>query len=99
MEACDGRVDTRVTKAVSLCVVAAAILFLPASLGAQQRSDPGNIQGRLAGLQQQLAELSARLEQLKRQDQQLQQRLEETRTSIEARLERLEKAGARPPRR
>lgn len=84
--------------AVSLCVVAAAILLLPAGLAAQQRNDPGNIQGRLAGLQQQLAELSARLEQLKRQDQQLQQRLEETRASIEARLERLEKAGSGPSR-
>ena len=98
MEACDGGVGARVTKAVSLCVVAAAILLLPATLGAQQRGDATNIQGRLVGLQQQLAELSARLEQLRAQDQQLQQRLEEMRTSIDARLERLERGGAGPGR-
>lgn len=87
------------TKAARLRIVVLAVLLVPATVGAQQRGDPTNIQGRLAGLQQQLAELSARVEQLKVQDQRLQQRLEEMRNNIDARLDRLEKAGARPARR
>jgi len=71
----------------------------PVSAVAQRSGDAAYIAGRLTGLQQQLADLSARLEQLRIQDQHLQQRLEEMRTNFEARLERLEKAGAGPGRR
>ena len=95
----DGQIGARVTKAVSLYVVVVAILLVPATAVAQRSGDAAYIAGRLTGLQQQLAELSARLEQLKIQDQQLQQRLEEMRTNFEARLDRLERAGARPGRR
>ena len=94
----DGQIGARVTKAVSLYVVVVAILLVPATV-AQRSGDAAYIAGRLTSLQQQLAELSARLEQLKIQDQQLQQRLEEMRTNFEARLDRLERAGARPGRR
>ena len=95
----DGRVGARVAKAVSPYVVVVAILLVPATVVAQRSGDAAYIAGRLTGLQQQLAELSARIEQLKIQDQQLQQRLEEMRTNFEARLERLERAGAGPGRR
>jgi TolA-binding protein len=77
----------------------AAVLLAPAAAVAQRGGEAGQIEARLAGLQQQLSELSARLAQLRSQDQRLQQRLEEMQTSIEARLERLEKGGARPGRR
>ena len=92
----DGRVGARVTKAVSPYVVVVAILLVPATVVAQRSGDAAYIAGRLTGLEQQLADLSARLEQLKSQDQQLQQRLEEMRNNFEARLERLERpAGGR----
>ena len=61
----DGRVGARVTKAVSPYVVVVAILLVPATVVAQQSGDAAYIAGRLTGLQQQLADLSARLEQLK----------------------------------
>jgi TolA-binding protein len=73
-------------KAVHPCVVAAAILLLPAAAFAQRSGDPAYIEGRLNGLRQQLADLSARINELKVQDQQLQQRLESMRTNFEARL-------------
>jgi TolA-binding protein len=73
-------------KAVQPCVVAAAILLLPAAVFAQRSGDPAYIEGRLNGLQQQLADLSARFTELKIQDQQLQQRLERMRTNFESRL-------------
>jgi len=76
--------------------VAAVILLLPVSAFAQ---DGVYIQGRLDGMQRQLSELSARIEELKAQDQQLQQRLEGMRTSVEARVQRLEKGGAGSGRR
>ena len=95
----DVPVGARVTKAVSPYVVVAAILLAPVSAVAQRSGDAAYIAGRLTGLQQQLADLSARLEQLRIQDQHLQQRLEEMRTDFEARLERLEKARAGAGRR
>ena len=73
-------------KAVHPCVVAAAILLLPAAAFAQRSGDPAYIEGRLNGLQEQLADLFARIKELKIQDQQLQQRLEGMRTNLEARL-------------
>ena len=73
--------------------------LLPGTAFAQRGSDAAHIEGRLSGLQQQLAELSARIEQLKIQDQQLQQQLERMRTNFEARLDRLEKGGAGSGRR
>ena len=95
----DGRVGARVAKAVRTLVVVVALLLMPGTVAAQRSGDAAHIAGRLTGLQQQLAELSAHLEQLNIQDQQLQQRLEEMRTNFEARLERLERAGAGPVRR
>jgi TolA-binding protein len=80
-----------VTRTLRLYVVALAVLLLPAAAFAQRSGDPAYIEGRLNGLQQQLADLSARIEQLKIQDQQLQQRLERMRTNFEARLEQREK--------
>ncbi|MGD9884903.1 MAG: hypothetical protein AB7F22_35675 [Reyranella sp.] len=71
--------------------VAAAIMLLPTSTPAQNAF---YIQGRLDGLQRQLADLATLIEQLKAEDQQLQQQLESMRTKFEARLERLEKGGA-----
>jgi TolA-binding protein len=73
-------------KAVHPCVVVAAILLLPDATFAQRSGDPSYIEGRLNGLRQQLADLSARIKQLEVQDQQLQQRLESMRTNFEARL-------------
>ena len=73
-------------KAVHPCIVAAAILLLPTAAFAQRSGDPAYIQGRLTGLQQQLADLSARIKELKIQDQQLQERLETMRANFEARL-------------
>ena len=73
-------------KAIHACVVAAAILLLPAAAIAQRGIDPAYIEGRLNGLQQQLADVSARIKELKIQDQQLQQRLENMRSNFEARL-------------
>jgi TolA-binding protein len=73
-------------KAVHPCVVAAAILLLPGAALAQRSGDPAYIEGRLKGLQQQLADLSTRIKELKIQDQQLQERLESMRTNFEARL-------------
>jgi TolA-binding protein len=70
------------------------ILLLPAAVCAQRIGDPAYIEGRLNGLQQQLADLSARIKELKIQDQQLQERLESMRTNFEARLGRQEN-GAR----
>jgi TolA-binding protein len=70
-------------KAVHPCVVAAAILLLPAAVFAQRSGDPAYIEGRPNGLRQQLADLSARINEL---DQQLQERLESMRTNFEARL-------------
>jgi TolA-binding protein len=69
-------------------------VLLPSTAFAQRGGDAAYIDGRLSGLQQQLAELSARIEQLKIQDQQLQQQLERMR-NFEARLDRLEKGGGR----
>jgi hypothetical protein len=73
-------------KAVHPCVVAAAILLLPDAAFAQRSGDPAYIEGRLSGLRQQLADVSAQIKQLEVQDQQLQQRLESMRTNFEARL-------------
>jgi len=70
--------------------LAAAILLLPTSAFAQ---DGFYIQGRLDGLQRQLADLAARIDQLKADNQQLQQQMESMRTKFEARLGRLEKGG------
>jgi TolA-binding protein len=70
-------------------------VLLPGTAFAQRGGDAAHIDGRLSGLQQQLAEHSARIEQLKIQDQQLQQQLERMRTNFEARLDRLEKGGGR----
>jgi len=81
-------------KAVHPCVVAAAIFLLPPAAFAQRSGDPAYIEGRLNGLRQQLADLSARIKQLEVQDQQLQQRLESMRTNFEARLEQ-QKNGAK----
>ena len=78
------------TKAVHPCVVAAAILLLPAAAFAQRSGDPASIEGRLNVIQHQLADLSARIKELEVQDQQLQQRLERMRTNVEARLEQRE---------
>jgi TolA-binding protein len=75
-----------VTRTLRLYVVALAVLLLPAAAFAQRSGDPAYIEGRLSGLQQQLADLSARIKELKIQDQQLQQRLERMRTNFEARL-------------
>jgi TolA-binding protein len=72
---------------VARAYVAATILLLPTLAFSQ---DGFYIQGRLDGLQRQLADLAARVEQLRAEDQQLQQRLESMRTKFEARLERLE---------
>ena len=69
-------------------------VLLPGTAFAQRGGDAAYIDGRLSGLQQQLAELSARIEQLKIQDQQLQQQLERMR-NFDARLDRLEKGGGR----
>ena len=83
-----------IMKAVHPCVVAAAIFLLPPAAFAQRSGDPAYIEGRLNGLRQQLADLSARIKQLEVQDQQLQQRLESMRTNFEARLEQ-QKNGAK----
>jgi hypothetical protein len=48
-------------KAVHPCVVAAAILLLPDTTIAQRSGDPAYIEGRLNGLRQQRADLSARI--------------------------------------
>ena len=77
-------------KAVHPCVVAAAVFLLPAAAVAQRGVDPAHIEGRLNGLQEQLADLSARIKELKIQDQQLQHRLERMRTNFDARLEQRE---------
>jgi TolA-binding protein len=77
-------------KAVHSCVIATAICLLPAAAFAQRTGDPAYVEGRLNGLRQQLAELSARIKQLQAQDQQLQQRLESMRANFEARLEQQE---------
>jgi TolA-binding protein len=71
--------------------IAAAILLLPIPTVAQDRT---YIQGRLDGMQRQLADLSAQIERLKVQEQQLQEGLESMRRKSEARLDRLEKGGA-----
>jgi TolA-binding protein len=73
-------------KAVHPCVVAATVLLLPADAFAQRSGDPAYIEGRLTGLQQQLADLSARIKELKIQNQQLQERLETMRANFETRL-------------
>jgi hypothetical protein len=65
-------------KAVHPCVVAATVLLLPADAFAQRSGDPAYIEGRLTGLQQQLAD-------------QLQERLETMRANFEARLGQQEK--------
>jgi TolA-binding protein len=64
----------------------------------QRSVDPAHIEGRLNGLQEQLADLSARIKELKIQDQQLQQRRERMRTNFEARLGQQEN-GAKGKRR
>ena len=79
-------------KAILCYLIVLTGVLLPGTAFAQRG---GDIDGRLSGLQQQLAELSARIEQLKIQDQQLQQQLERMRTNFEARLDRLEKGGGR----
>lgn len=76
---------------VVLTCIAAAILLLPTSTFAQDRA---YIQGRLDGLQRQLADLSSKIDQLKAQDRQLQQQLEGMQGKFDARLERLEKGSA-----
>ena len=73
-------------KAVHPCVVAVAILLLPATAFAQRSGDPAYIERQLSGLQQQLADLSARIKELRIQEQQLQQRLDNMRSNFEARL-------------
>ena len=53
-------------KAVHPCVVAATVLLLPADAFAQRSGDPAYIEGRLTGLQQQLADqLQERLDGLR----------------------------------
>ncbi|MFO1161959.1 MAG: hypothetical protein U1E60_24185 [Reyranellaceae bacterium] len=83
---------------IGSCVVALAIAFVPAA-AMGQRSGDAYIEGRLTGLQQQLANLSTRIEQLRRQDQQFQQQLDAMQKRLEPRLERLEKGGPRSGRR
>jgi TolA-binding protein len=85
-------------KAVHPCVVAAVILLLPTAAFAQRSGDPAYIEGRLNGLQQQLADLSARIKELKVQDQQLQERLERMRTNFEGRLGQQENGAKGKPR-
>jgi TolA-binding protein len=82
-------------KAVHPCAVAAAIFLLPAAAFAQRSGDPAYIEGRLNGLRQQLADLSARIKQLEVQDQQLHERLERMRTNFEARLGQQENGARR----
>ena len=86
-------------KAILCYLIVLTGFLLPGIAFAQRASDAANIDGRLSGLQQQLADLSARIDQLKVQDQQLQQQLERMRTNFEARLNRLEKGGAGSGRR
>lgn len=87
-------------KAIRLYACTMAAFLVPAATNAQQRSvDTAYVERRLSALQQQLANLSARIEQLRAQDQQIQQQLEGMRTKLDARLERLEKAGSRTGRR
>jgi TolA-binding protein len=86
-------------KAIICYLIVLTSFLLPGTAFAQRGSDAAYIEGRLSGLQQQLADLSARIEQLKIQDQQLHQRLQRMRTNFEARLERLEKGGAGSGRR
>ena len=87
-------------KAARLYACVSAIFLVPTAAIGQQRSiDTAYVERRLSALQQQLADLNARLEQIRAQDQQLQQQLEIMRKKWEARLERLEKGGARSGRR
>src|SRR4051812_16840595 len=79
-----------------LVALAAGALFLLPAAASAQRADAGT-ESRLNQLQRTLGELSQQLEQLRRQEQQLHQQLEKMRTDYEARLERLEKAPAKPP--
>ena len=81
-------------KAILCYLIVLTGVLLPGTAFAQRGGDAAYIDGRLSGLQQQLAELSARIEQLKIQDQQLQQQLERMR-NFDARLDRLEKGGGR----
>ena len=81
-------------KAILCYLIVLTGVLLPGTAFAQRGGDAAYIDGRLSGIKQQLAELSARIEQLKIQDQQLQQQLERMR-NFEARLDRLEKGGGR----
>ncbi len=76
-----------------LYVLMAAVTLLPVAAAAQRSGDTAYVEGRLKGLQQQAAELSARVERLRAQDRELQERLGSMQAKIEARLQRLEQRG------
>ncbi len=82
-----------VTRTMRLYILTAAVVLLPFAAAAQRSGDTAYIEGRLKGLQQQVAELSARVERLRAQDQELQRRLESMRTKVEARLQPLAQRG------
>ena len=71
--------------------LAVLILFLVPGVAAAQSMDT-----RLSDLQRSINALSQQLQQLNAQDQQLQQRMEKMQQSFEQRIERLEKAPAKP---
>jgi TolA-binding protein len=87
-------------KAVGTWIGVMAVFVMPAlAIGQQRGIDAAQVDRRLSGLQQQLADLAAHIDRLKAQDQQLQQQMKVMRASLDARLERLEKGASRPGRR
>lgn len=84
-------------KPISLSLAAFVLSMLPGMTLAQRSGASAYIDDRLNQIGRSIADLESRAEQLRKQNQQLQQQMDKMRISIEGRLERLEKGGARTP--
>jgi len=81
-------------RSICLSLAALTLWVLPGGAFAQRAGYSASTDDRLNQLGRSIADLERQTEQIRRQNQQLQQQLDRMRSSVESRLERLEKGGS-----